>query len=302
MTTGPQLAVLEKPKGFEQPQTALLQYWRPALLAAAVVAVFGPTLAILARQWWEDPNYSHGLVIPLLCGYIIWRQKDDLASAPSKPSTWGAAFVCISLMALIVGSLGAELFLARMAFWGTCVGLIIYFYGFAILRKLAFPFGLFLLAIPIPALIFNEIVFPMQLVASRFATFCLEQVNVMPVLREGNLLVLPGYTLEVVEACSGIRSLMTLIALAVAYGYFLERRVWIRCLLVFIVFPLAIFSNGTRVFVTAILTHYWGLAAAEGFLHSFSGWALFVVSMVLLFGFHAALVFVIDRSKQGAKA
>jgi exosortase len=119
----------------------------------------------------------------------------------------------------------------------------------------------------------------------------------MPVLREGNLLVLPGYTLEVVEACSGIRSLMSLIALAVVYGYFLEKRVWMRWLLVFSVFPLAIFSNGIRVFVTALLTHYWGLAAAEGFLHSFSGWAIFVVSMVLLFAIHAGLVFVIEKMR-----
>ncbi len=287
---------------FERQPSLIVRYWRPAVLAATVAAVFGPTLAILGRQWWEDPNYSHGLVVPFLCAFIIWRQKEELVSVPLKPTWWGALMVIFSPVLLLVGSLGAELFLARMAFWGTCVGLVLYFAGLPVLRKLAFPIGLFLLAIPIPALIFNELVFPLQLVASRFATFCLERVDIMPVLREGNLLVLPGYTLEVVEACSGIRSLMSLIALAVAYGYFLEKRVWMRWLLVFFVFPLAIFSNGIRVFVTAILTHYWGLAAAEGFLHSFSGWAIFVVSMVLLFAIHAGLVFVIERMKGKATA
>jgi exosortase len=297
MTTSTQVAATQMVTTIEEQPKLIVRYWRAAVLALTVAAVFGPTLAILARQWWEDPNYSHGLVIPFLCAFIIWRQKEELASVPFKPTWWGALIVIFSLLLLLVGSLGAELFLTRMAFWGTCVGLVLYFAGLPLLRKLTFPIGLFLLAIPIPALIFNELVFPLQLVASRFATFCLERVDVMPVLREGNLLVLPGYTLEVVEACSGIRSLMSLIALAVAYGYFLEKRVWMRWLLVLFVFPLAIFSNGIRVFVTAILTHYWGLAAAEGFLHSFSGWAIFVVSMVLLFALHAGLVFVIEKMK-----
>src|SRR6266404_6116946 len=302
MTTNTQIAAAQMATSFERQPSLIVRYWRPAVLAATVAAVFGPTLAILGRQWWEDPNYSHGLVLPFLCAFIIWRQKEELASVPIRPTIWGSVIVIASLILLLVGSLGAELFLARMAFVGTCVGLLLYFAGTPMLRKLAFPIGLFLLSIPIPALIFNEIVFPLQLVASRFATFCLERVDVMPVLREGNLLVLPGYTLEVVEACSGIRSLMSLIALAVAYGYFLEKRVWMRWLLVFAVFPLAIFSNGIRVFISAILTHYWGLAAAEGFLHSFSGWAIFVVSMVLLFAIHAGLVFVIERMKGKATA
>jgi len=302
MATNPQVAIVEKASSFERQPNLIARYWRPGVLVAAVLAVFGPTLAILGRQWWEDPNYSHGLVLPFLCAFIIWRQRKVLVSVPIKPTLWGAVIVIASLILLLLGSLGAELFLARMAFWGTCVGLVLYFAGFRILRKLTFPIGLFLLAIPIPTLIFNEIVFPLQLVASRFATFCLERVDVMPVLREGNLLVLPGYTLEVVEACSGIRSLMSLIALAVAYGYFLEKRIWMRWLLVFLVFPLAIFSNGIRVFVTAILTHYWGLAAAEGFLHSFSGWAIFVVSMILLFVIHTGLVFAIDKMRGRATA
>jgi len=296
MTVQEQSVATQAPRTLDRPGLSLLHYWRPGLLVAALVALFGPTLLVLVRQWWEDPNYSHGLVLPLLCGYIIWRRRDELKTMPPKPSAWGGVVVGISLFFLLLGSLGAELFLARIGFWGTCVGLVLYFSGFAVLRKLIFPIGLFLLAIPIPALVFNEIVFPMQLVASKFATVCLEAINLMPVLREGNLLVLPGYTLEVVEACSGIRSLMSLIALAVAYGYFVEERTWVRWLLVAIVFPLAIFSNGVRVFVTALLTHYWGLAAAEGFLHSFSGWAIFVVSMVLLFAFHALLTFVIKRT------
>jgi exosortase len=276
--------------------------WRAWLLAALVALLFAPTLRILMLQWWDDPNYSHGLVLPFLCAFILWQKREEVAALPNAPSVWGWGVVLVSLCLLFLGSLGAELFLTRMAFWGTVVGILLYFFGWARLRAMAFPLGLFLLAIPLPTLIYNQIVFPLQLVASRFATVCLEKVDVMPVLREGNLLILPGYTLEVVEACSGIRSLMSLIALAVAYGYFLERRTWMRWLLVLAVLPLAIFSNGVRVFVTAMLTHFWGLEAAEGFLHSFSGWMIFVVSMVLLLLLHTLLLLIFGKGEKEAQA
>ena len=276
--------------------------WRMGLLAGLVLVLFAPTLRILTLQWWDDPNYSHGLVLPFLCAIIVWQKRDEIAATPIAPSAWGWGVVLMSRAMLFLGSLGAELFLARMAFWGTVVGLLLCFAGWARLRLMAFPLGLFLLAIPLPALIYNQIVFPLQLVASRFATVCLEKVDVMPVLREGNLLLLPGYTLEVVEACSGIRSLMSLVALAVAYGYFLERRTWMRWLLVLAVLPVAIFSNGVRVFVTAMLTHFWGPAAAEGFLHSFSGWMIFVVSMVLLLAFHTLLLLAFGKGEKEARA
>src|SRR3954467_1112310 len=143
MTTSTQSAATQMATSVEQQPSLIVRYWRPAVLAATVAVVFGPTLAILGRQWWEDPNYSHGLVLPFLCAFIIWRQKQDLASVPLKPTWWGAMIVIFSLLVLLVGSLGAELFLTRIAFWGTCVGLVLYFAGLPLLRKLAFPIGLF---------------------------------------------------------------------------------------------------------------------------------------------------------------
>ena len=148
---------------------------------------------------------------------------------------------------------------------------------------------LLLLMIPLPSLVYNEIVFPLQFVASSFATKVLEIVNLFPVLKEGNILVLPQNRIEVVEACSGIRSLMSLITLAVCYGYLAERNRYLRIVLVLLVVPLAVISNGLRVVGTAMLTYYWGPEAAEGFLHSFSGWVIFIVATCLLLVFHKVI-------------
>ena len=202
-----------------------------------------------------------------------------------------------SLGLLFLGSLGAELSLARISILGVICGLIVYFAGPAILRAMAFPLAFLLFAIPIPVVIYNEVVFPLQLIASRFATKVLEMLNLFPIMREGNVLVLPGLHLEVVEACSGIRSLMSLLALAAGYGYLVERSIPVRCFLIVAMVPLAIISNGTRVMITALMANYIGPQAAEGFMHEFSGWVIFVVATVLFLLLHSLITMI--RKKLG---
>ncbi len=197
--------------------------------------------------------------------------------------------VVLAMGILFVGSLGAELFLARFSLLCTICGLIVYFSGWAMLRAMAFPMGFLLFAIPIPVVVYNEIVFPLQFIASKFATWALETLNLFPIMREGNVLILPGMTLEVVEACSGIRSLMSLMALAAGFGYLVERSALARWILIVAMVPLAIISNGTRVMITAIMANYIGPKAAEGFMHEFSGWVIFVVATVLFLGFYGLM-------------
>lgn len=251
--------------------------------------LFAPVIAGLFVNWYQDPDYSQGFFVPLLSAYLVWHKRDELLRLPARPSWHGLFVVMGSLGLLFLGSLGAELFLTRIAFVGTVAGLVVYFLGWPTLRSISFPIGFLLLMIPLPALVYNEIVFPLQFVASSFATRVLETLNLFPVLREGNILVLPHNRLEVVEACSGIRSLMSLITLAVAYGYFAERRGYLRIALALLMVPLAVVSNGFRVVGTAMLTYYWGPKAAEGFLHSFSGWAIFIVATCLLLMLHKAM-------------
>jgi exosortase len=262
-------------------------YWRCTLLAAAVLLLYFQVLVALVGDWYGNPDYSHGFFVPILSAYLIWRKRETLHRVPVEPSFSGFFVVLSSVALLFLGSLGAELFLTRIAFVATIAGLVVYFLGWATLRAIIFPLMLLLLMIPLPTLIYNEIVFPLQFVASSFATGVLDTLNLFPVMREGNILVLPHNRIEVVEACSGIRSLMSLITLALSYGYFAERNRYVQILLVVAMVPLAVVSNGFRVVGTALLTHYWGPRMADGFLHSFSGWVIFIVAAVLLLMLHA---------------
>ena len=271
--------------------------WRTWLLVAVMIGLYGPVLVRLVRQWNNDADYSHGFLVPFLSAYLIWQRRDKLAEVDRRPSNWGLIVVVFSLGLLFLGSLGAELFLTRISIIFTICGLIVYFSGWRLLRALAFPLAFLLFAVPIPTLIYNEIVFPLQFIASKFATSVLEMLNLFPIMREGNVLIMPGMRLEVVEACSGIRSLMSLLALAAGYGYLAEKSVPVRWFMFLAMVPLAIVSNGTRVMITALMTNYIGPQAAEGFMHEFSGWVIFVVATALFLALHSLTVVV--RKKLG---
>ena len=271
--------------------------WQGLLLSAVLLALYTPVLKLLVWQWYNDPDYSHGFLVPVLSAYLIWARRDKLRSVPRKPSAWGMVIVLFSLSMLFLGSLGAELSLARLSFVGCICGLIVYFAGSKVLRAMAFPVAFLLFAIPMPQVVYNEIVFPLQFIASKFATRTLEILNLFPIMREGNVLILPGMRLEVVEACSGIRSLMSLLALAAGYGYVVERSVAVRWFMVLAMVPLAIVSNGLRIMITAIMAHYIGPQAAEGFMHEFSGWVIFVVATVMFLLLHSFVTYI--RKKLG---
>ena len=268
--------------------------WASALSILALV-LYGPILRALVLNWWTDPNYGHGFLVPVFAGYVVWRERQKLARIWWKPSNLGLVVMLGAIGLLMVGSLGAELFTSRFSLLVLIAGVVLFLAGWQMLRAISFPLGFLMLMIPIPVLIYNQITFPLQLLASRFATFWLQLVNV-PVLREGNLIILPNYTLEVVEACSGIRSLMTLITLAVAYGYLMNDRRWVRWALALLMIPIAIVSNAIRIMGAGLLTYHFGHEMAEGFFHEFSGWVIFVAALVLMFGCHWLL-----RKLPGAK-
>lgn len=266
-----------------------LAVWQWVVLAAVVVAVYHDIFWRLIQQWWNQPDFSHGFLVPILCGYVAWERREHLRQVPASPSWTGLLVLLFSLVVLFLGVFGAELFLSRVSFLGVLVGLLLFLHGWPLVRALVFPLAALLLMIPLPALIYNQIVFPLQLLASHLAAFCLQYFHLVPVLREGNVLVLPGTRLEVAEACSGIRSLTSMLTLAVFYGYFAERRTWIRITLALAVVPIAIFSNAVRVIFAAISAERWGEAAVEGTVHLISGVILFVVATLTLAAFHLLL-------------
>lgn len=270
--------------------------WQGYLLIAAVATLYAPILVKLVAQWLNDADYSHGILVPFVSLYLIWRKRDELAKLPSQPSMLGGLLVVLgSLAVMFLGSLGAELSLARGSIVGVICGLVLYFRGWPTLKLLSFPIAFLLFCIPLPHLLYNEIVFPLQFIASSFATRVLEILNVFPIMREGNVLVMPGLRLEVVEACSGIRSLISLLALAAGYGYLAEKSNVVRWFMFLAMIPLAIISNGTRVMITALMAHYIGPQAAEGFMHEFSGWVIFVVATILFLALHSLTLTIRKR-------
>ncbi|HKC65316.1 MAG TPA: exosortase [Pyrinomonadaceae bacterium] len=280
--------------------------WKPLTIVAALAFVYYGVLAKLGYDWWTDENYSHGLLIPLVIGYILWTERERLSRTKARPSLfWGACLVVFALLSLWVGVAGAELYVQRMSLVLVLAGLVIYFWGWRLLSFLLVPFVLLFLALPIPAIIFNKIAFPLQLFASRCAVWAMRLFDI-PVLRQGNVIELmpkgarETKKLEVVEACSGIRSLMTLLTLAVVFAYLTRPKsddgqggisdrlksygFWRAIIIVASAVPIAILTNALRVSGTGILAHYYGTQIADGFFHSFSGWVIYVVAFLMLFG------------------
>ena len=257
-------------------------------IVTAILVVYFPILTSLVHQWASDDNYSHGFIVAPFAAYFAWRTRDQLAAAPSAPHWSGLVIVAASVCVLLAGLFGAELFLTRVSLVGVIAGAILFVFGARHLRLLAFPVAFLVLMIPLPAVIFNQIAFPLQLFASSVGESVLSLCGV-PVLREGNILVLPTTTLEVAQACSGIRSLVSLITLAILLGKFTEPVMWRRVALALFAVPVAIATNAARVAGTGLLADWIGPQAAQGFFHEFSGWVVFVIALALLLAVQRAL-------------
>jgi exosortase D (VPLPA-CTERM-specific) len=268
-----------------------LQRWQSLALLLLAVWLYAAITFHLAHTWLTDSNFQHGMFVPLFVAFVVWKDRKWLQAIPVSPSWWGLAFIAFAMLMLLVGTLGAELSLPRASLVFLIAGLIILFRGWGFFRAVLFPWAFLFLMIPIPVLLMNQITFPLQLLASKLATGLLQWAQV-PVLREGNLLYLAtrNEPLDVAEACSGIRSMLTLVTLSLIYGYLLESRIWVRAALVALAFPIAIVANSFRIFGTGMLVQYGHPDLAEGFLHEFSGEVIFVVALVMLFFCHRLIV------------
>jgi exosortase len=255
-----------------------------AWFAALLALCYWPVLVRLISQWNNDEDMGHGFFVPIMAGYIAWQLRDKFLAAPAKPNWWGLTLVVFAAIQLCVATLGAELFLQRTAIVLSIIGTVWFLGGTGRLRVMAFPLFLLFFMVPIPAIIYNQITFPLQLLASRVAEWAL-MVFGIPVLREGNILELASQKLSVVEACSGIRSLLTLTFLSLVYGYFFEQKAWMRVVLFAATVPIAIVANSARVTLTGILAEI-KPELAHGFFHSASGWVIFMIALLMLAVFH----------------
>jgi exosortase len=280
-------------------------FWLQAgSLAILIGVLYFSIVPQLIAEWWTNPNFSHGFLVPLFSAFVVWQNRKRLAAIPVEPSWLGLAVIAGSLGILVVGQLGAEFFLTRTSLLFLIAGLLIYFLGWKYFRASLFPWVFLFFMVPIPVIIFNQIAFPLQFMAARMASDLLSLIGI-PVLRDGNIIQLPTMSLEVAEACSGIRSLMSLGALAVIYGYFLETRNLPRVLLALSAIPIAVAANAFRIVGTGLMGYYWSPDKAEGFFHEFSGWVIFVISIGLLLLVHGTIRWVrtrFGRAKAGASS
>jgi len=258
------------------------------LLSALVVILYAPVLRSLARQWWDDPNYGHGIFVPMFAAYILWRERDRWRALPLRANNFGFAIMLFAIGLLVLGTLGGELFTARLSLLILITGVVIFLAGFQVLRSMAFPIGYLIFMIPLPAIIYYQLTFPLQLWASRLGASGLVALGIHTV-REGNLLILPNCTLNVVEACSGIRSLLSLVAAVVAYAYMAEPSIWKRCALAVASIPIAIATNGFRLIATGVLSFFFTPAVDSGVVHLALGLGFFILAFLSVLLFHKLL-------------
>jgi exosortase len=258
------------------------------LLSTLVLVLYGRVLGTMAQQWWSDPNYGHGFLVPVFAAYVLWHERSRSREIPIQTSNWGLPIMFFAIVLLILGTLGSEHFTARISILILISGIVIYLVGWQALRSVAFPMGYLVFMVPLPAIIYYQLTFPLQLLASRLGANGLVALGV-PTVREGNLLILPNVTLEVVEACSGVRSLFSLLAAVVGYVYFAEPRIWKRCVLVTSTVPIVIVSNGFRLVATGVLSFFFGPGVDSGLVHTGLGLAFFALAFLSILLVHRLL-------------
>ncbi len=275
---------------------------RPGLRTGLVVLVFlgllgglyGGILRDLAWQWWDDPNYTHGFLVPLFSGFLVWQRRKELAALPPDGTWIGLPVLIAGLAALLLGEIGAENFLMRSSLIAVLAGVVLFHLGRQVFRVVAFPLLFLLFMVPLPATLFSAVAFPRHNLAARNAAWTLDTLGV-PVLLDGNVIHLTKQSLGVAEACSGIRSLISLLSVAVAWAALTLPGVLAMAVFVTAVIPITIVANAGRVVITGLIGQWFGVDYAQGFFHTFSSWLVFVFAFVCLVAIHALIRLVQSR-------
>jgi len=257
-------------------------------VVATLVALYTRVLPLWLEDLWDDPNYSHVFIVPIISGFVLWQRRGELTAVPIRGNWRGLPLLVAGVGALILGDIGDETFLMRTSLIVILVGLLIFNFGTQLFRVVAFPLLFFLFMVPMPGIFFYAITARLQTLAAESGASALDLLGV-PILLDGNVMHLRGITLGVTEACSGIRSLMTLVALGVAWAYLMLPKFWMQVVLVVAVLPITILANAGRIVMTALVGRWLGVEYAEGFFHFLSGWLIFVLALVGLLMVHGLL-------------
>jgi exosortase len=258
-----------------------------ACIPGSILAVlYWQILRDMALQWREDANYSHGFLVPLFCAFLVFQRRATIRAMVPRGSLLGLAVVLAGIGELLLGELAAENFLQRSSLIVIVAGLVLFHLGPEIFRAVLFPLAFLLFMVPLPAILLYAVTFPLQSLAAQQAAWILDLAGV-PVLLDGNIIHLSQISLGVTEACSGIRSLISLVAGAVAWAYVALPRGWSMIVLAAAAVPITILANTARVVATGLIGQWFGIEYASGFFHTFSGWVVYVFALLCLIGVHS---------------
>ena len=239
------------------------------------------TIYEMVMEWYIDPNYSHGFLIPFISGYLLWQKKENLGSVVINPTNLGLIIVVIGLCVYLVGNVTGDPFTIRISILIVIAGTILFTCGIRLFKEVSFPFFYLIFMIPLPFILYDSLAFPLKLLVSKYSVGFLKLIGI-PALREGNIIYLVNTTLHVADACSGIRSIISLLALSTVLASFTQRDLIKKMILVALAVPIAVFVNCIRVIGTGILAIKYGEEVAEGFYHQFAGIGVFGIAMGIL--------------------
>lgn len=252
-----------------------------AVVLGLLAWIYAPHMAGMVANWWTDPNYSHGFLVPLISAYLIWRQRKELAGAAKKANYLGLAVVAAGLVLLVLGQLAHEFYLRRISIIPVMWGLVLLAWGWSVARRVLFAFAYLILMVPLPYLLYDAVAFPLRLIAAQIAAWGIRLFGI-PVYLEGNIIHLPNLVMDIVDACSGIRSLISLLAVGMILAYLILPNRWSKVVVVLLVPPVAVVTNALRVTLAGLLSQWVGPQTLEGVMHDFVGWAVFMAGFVLL--------------------
>ena len=255
---------------------------------AAIGLVYSTIIPGMVEDWYNDPNYSHGFLVPLISVYFLSENWGALKATPLRPSNLGLPVIIVSLLLLLLGYVGTEYFTMRASLVPLIGGIVLFWFGWAVLRLSFLAIAFLIFMVPLPYIVYDAIAFPLKLLVTKASVAVLKILSI-PVVSEGNIIMFPQTVLEVADACSGLRSLMSLVTLAVALAFLSQKTVVKHTILIISAVPVAIVTNMIRVIVTGVLASRYGAAAAEGFFHEFAGMAIFAMAMIILFSESAIL-------------
>ncbi len=272
-------------------KTKLSSLLKITLVSGLLAAIYYPTFVWMVGRWMaKEGYYSHGFLVPLVCLVLVWMKKNELQNLRRRPQNAGYG------LGLIIAGVGIHLismwwrihFTSAISMIIVLAGLVLYFFGRGVLRKLLFPIAFLIFMVPIPLVMIANISLKMKLFVAQAATIIVNRLSI-PAVRDGSMILMRNSYIEVGAPCSGLKSLISLLALSAVFAYLIRGSYLKKSILFLAAVPIAILSNMLRIVLLCIISEIYGMEVGLGFFHDFSGFLVFAIALVLLLGVNKAL-------------